>query len=118
LSHLLESLSFRKTGRIVSITATAQYPSGEAVPLLLNYITTPNLLVASAVAASCALPGLMKPVKLQAKSNNGTVHDAYASGVKVLDGSVVSDIPLDQLQLLFHVSRSIVCQVRGIVIFV
>ena len=54
--------SRRDFGRIVNITVS---PGGlNQQPRLLNYLTTPHLLVWSAVLASCSVPGLFPPVEI------------------------------------------------------
>ena len=47
--------AFRKTGRIFCVTLSAT--SKKAPPVLINYITAPNVVIASAVLASAAVPG-------------------------------------------------------------
>lgn len=64
--------AFQRTGRIVNISVVVSRAAGRGhdLPLnslLLNYLVSPNVLLWSAVAASCALPGLMPPVTLMAK---------------------------------------------------
>lgn len=56
--------AFRKTGKHVCIHVSAsRAQSGAGTQrLLLNHISTPHVTISSAVAASCALPGVMKPV--------------------------------------------------------
>jgi hypothetical protein len=79
--------------------------------LLLNYLTAPNVLLWSAVAASCALPGLMRPVTLMAVDHRGRVVPFHTtSSVHSIDGSFAADIPYEQLSLLFHANRIIVSQ--------
>ena len=106
--------AFARTGRAVSITVTARYGGTLAShPVVLNHLTAPRVLIWSAVAASCALPGLMQPVSLLAKGPRGEavpVHDTDA--VAVLDGSMHSDIPGEQLSRIFHVNRFVVSQVN------
>jgi len=106
--------AFRRTGRVVSITVTAKYSgTSQSHAILLNYITAPKVFIWSAVVASCALPGLMTPAALFAKSPSGSVvpvHDEAA--VHILDGSMHSDIPSEQLMRMFHVDRFIVSQVN------
>lgn len=102
--------AFARTNRLVSISVTVGHAGGSR-PLLLNYITAPNVLLWSAVAASCALPGLMVPVTLMAKNHVGQVVPAH-DGAHVLDGSMHSDVPAEQLSLLFRVRRTIVSQVN------
>ena len=87
--------AFRRTGRVVSITVTARYSgTSQSHAILLNYITAPKVFSWSAVVASCALP----------------VHDEAA--VDILDGSMHSDIPSEQLMRMFHVDRFVVSQVN------
>ncbi len=57
--------AFERTGKHVCITVSASRADGSdsggggAQRLLLNHISTPHVTLASAVAASCALPGVM-----------------------------------------------------------
>jgi len=53
---------FTKFGWNLNITVTDF--SMQAAPRLLNYLTTPNVLVWSAVLASCAIPGMFEKVEL------------------------------------------------------
>ncbi|KAA0149270.1 hypothetical protein FNF28_07373 [Cafeteria roenbergensis] len=60
--------AFRRTGRVVSIVITVRYGDGGAShPFLANYLTCPTVFIWSAVAASCALPGLMPAANLVSK---------------------------------------------------
>lgn len=64
--------AFAHTGKHVCITVSASRAgSGTVQRLLLNHISTPHVTLASAVAASCALPGVMKPAKLETKNSAG-----------------------------------------------
>jgi predicted acylesterase/phospholipase RssA len=64
--------AFGRTGKHVCITVSASRAgSGTVQRLLLNHISTPHVTLASAVAASCALPGVMKPAKLESKNSAG-----------------------------------------------
>lgn len=74
--------AFRRTGRVVSIVITVRYgtgPTSAAHPFLVNYITCPNVYVWSAVAASCALPGLMPPASLIARPSLSRAMGAASS---------------------------------------
>ena len=51
--------AYKKTGRILNITVTSSIKHGEAITL--NYITSPNVVIWSAVVASSAIPPLIKP---------------------------------------------------------
>lgn len=103
--------AYERTKKHVCITVTASRTSGgTAQRLLLNHISTPHVTLASAVAASCALPGVMKPAKLQAKNRLGEIEPFEVDGVEWIDGSVQADIPFQRISTLFNVSNYIVCQ--------
>ena len=40
-------------------------------PVLLNYLTAPNVLIWSAIVASCAIPGVFAPTDLLMKTYDG-----------------------------------------------
>lgn len=103
--------AFEKTGKHVCITVSASRASGHtAQRLLLNHISTPHVTIASAVAASCALPGVMAPAKLIAKNSSGTLEPFEVDGVEWIDGSVQADLPFQRISTLFAVSSFIVSQ--------
>lgn len=106
--------AFEKTGKHVCITVSASRASegGTAQRLLLNHISTPQVTLASAVAASCALPGVMAPAKLLAKNSAGTLEPFEVDGVDWIDGSVQADLPFKRISTLFAVSSFIVSQVN------
>lgn len=52
-------------------------------PRLLNYLTAPNALVWSAVAASSAFPGLFPPQHLLARNSNGEMRGRSGLTVQV-----------------------------------
>lgn len=57
--------AFKKTGRTVVITVTSSVQRrrrGKSHTLILNHITSPRVLIWSAVTCSCSLPGLMVSV--------------------------------------------------------
>jgi predicted acylesterase/phospholipase RssA len=65
--------AYEMTKKHVCITVTAsRASSGSGVQrLLLNHISTPTVTLASAVAASCAVPGIFLPAKLMIKDSRG-----------------------------------------------
>jgi len=66
--------------------------------LLLNHISTPHVILASAVAASCALPGVMTPAKLETKKNSEGQQELFeVDKVKWIDGSVQADLPFKRI---------------------
>jgi predicted acylesterase/phospholipase RssA len=103
--------AFKKTGKQVCITVSAsRAETGGAQRLLLNHISTPHVTLASAVAASCALPGVMAPAKLRTKNSEGQQELFEVDGVEWIDGSVQADLPFKRISTLFNVSSYIVCQ--------
>ena len=87
--------AFRKTGRVFCVTLSAS--SKKAPPVLINYITAPNVVIASAVLASAAVPGFIDAMRLQVKDENGVVSDQAKCGEEYRDGSIDSDIPTNGL---------------------
>lgn len=81
--------AFNRTGRIVNICVTTSSASGrtKGSSLLLNHLTTPHVLISSAVVTSCALPGLMVPVELMTKTASGVIQP-YLQNSKFVDGSL------------------------------
>lgn len=103
--------AFNRTGRFVSVVVTPSYRArGEA--LVLNWVTTPDVLIWSAVAASCSLPGLLPPCELFAKGMDGAPMSYCPIGLKWIDGSLSQDIPIKELGSLFNVKQIIASQVN------
>ena len=98
----------------VSRQATAGSGSGGPTKLLLNHISTPHVLIRSAVATSCALPGIMRPNDLLTKTAEGEIIPFHVDGegVQFIDGSVQADVPFRRMSALFSVSNFIVSQVN------
>merc|ERR1712228_259739 len=59
--------SLRHVNISVSYSTKNKGNKSHAHHILLNHITSPNVYIWSAITASCALPGLMKPQQLWAK---------------------------------------------------
>ena len=80
------------TGKHVCITVSASRASGGSgvQRLLLNHISTPNVTLASSVAASCAVPGVMAPAKLMIKDSRGKQVPFEVDGVEWIDGECFS----------------------------
>jgi TAG lipase / steryl ester hydrolase / phospholipase A2 / LPA acyltransferase len=102
--------AYEKTKRILNITVSST--SEHEMPRLLNYLTSPNVLIWSAATASCALAFLYEPVCLMAKDEDGKVVPYHPSGLKWTDGSVETDLPMQRLSELFNINHFIVSQVN------
>lgn len=106
--------AFHRTGRIVNITVSpaGAGSGGNDFPMLLNYLTAPQVLLWSASVASCAIPGVFAPVELLAKDKLGNLVPYYPEGMKWADGSVEADLPMQRLAELFNVNNFVVSQVN------
>ena len=99
---------FQKNGWNLNITVTDF--SVNSAPRLLNYLTAPNVVVWSAVLASCAIPGMYAKVELMQKLSDGSIiqYDPSTHRMSFVDGSVASDLPMQRLTELFNVNTFIV----------
>lgn len=124
LRHLTSNLTFQEaydlTGRILGITVCS--PRKHEPPRCLNYLTSPHVVIWSAVTASCAFPGLFEAQELMAKDRFGNIvpfHAPFLEGPEKdsgggarrwRDGSLEMDLPMMQLKELFNVNHFIVSQ--------
>lgn len=124
LRHLTNNLTFQEaydmTGRILGITVCS--PRKHEPPRCLNYLTSPHVVIWSAVTASCAFPGLYEAQELMAKNRFGEIvpyhppfhlgldEDSGFSSRRWRDGSLEIDLPMMQLKELFNVNHFIVSQ--------
>ncbi|KAI3667312.1 hypothetical protein L6452_42365 [Arctium lappa] len=125
LRNLTNNLTFQEaydmTGRVLGITVCS--PRKHEPPRCLNYLTSPHVVIWSAVTASCAFPGLFEAQELMAKDRGGEIvpyhppfhwgPDEASGGTSVRrwrDGSLEIDLPMIQLKELFNVNHFIVSQ--------
>lgn len=99
--------AFQRTGRSINISVSPIQENQKA-RLLCGY-TSPYLLVWSAVLASAAVPGIFSPVTLMKKDRSGNPMP-YMPRLQFVDGSVVSDLPVERLMHLHDVNFTIVSQ--------
>lgn len=102
--------AYNRTRRILNIAVSSN--KAYQMPSLLNYITAPNVVIWSAVVASCALPAFYKSGKLQAKDPNGQIVPWNRTDESWIDGSVENDLPMKRVAQLFNVNHFIVSQVN------
>jgi TAG lipase/steryl ester hydrolase/phospholipase A2/LPA acyltransferase len=123
LRELTQNMTFQEaydlTGRVLGISVCS--PRRHEPPRCLNYLTSPHVVIWSAVTASCAFPGLFEAQELMAKDRHGQLVP-YHTPVQVgreeqgvgtrqwRDGSLESDLPMIQLKELFNVNHFIVSQ--------
>ncbi|KAI8067428.1 acyl transferase/acyl hydrolase/lysophospholipase [Thamnidium elegans] len=106
--------AFNRTRFILNITVSSS--TLYDMPRLLNYLTAPDVLIWSAVAASCSVPVFYGSTPLFSKDKNGNVAPWNPSDQLYIDGSVENDLPMNKLSELFNVNHFIVCQVNPHVI--
>jgi TAG lipase/steryl ester hydrolase/phospholipase A2/LPA acyltransferase len=105
--------AFAKTGRAMNVSvAPAEM---HQTSRLLNAITSPNVLMRSAVMASAAVPGVFPPVTLLALDSHGE-RQGYLPSRKWVDGSVSDDLPAKRLARLYGVNHYVVSQTNPHVI--
>jgi TAG lipase/steryl ester hydrolase/phospholipase A2/LPA acyltransferase len=101
--------AFDRTGRILNITVSS--PSGTDSPRLLNYLTSPHVLIWSAALASSSLPGVFEANRLIVKDADGTEHYESTSAMAFQDGSMTADLPMQQLSEMFNINHFLISQV-------
>ena len=101
--------AYARTGRSLNISVTASGRGGED-PLLLNRVNTPNVVIASAVLASCALPLLLKPCTLLSKDPITKKITVSNDSEKYVDGSFEQDLPIQALRSGFNAKWFVVSQ--------
>ncbi len=102
--------AYERTGRTLVITATSTHQ--HEPPLMLSRLTTPRVLVSSAIVASASVPGLLPLATLKEKAPDGTVRECKAPFRDLRDGSFKSDIPMSELAFYCNVNYFIVSQVN------
>jgi predicted acylesterase/phospholipase RssA len=100
--------AYVKTGIIFNVTVSGY--NEHDCSRLLNYLTSPHVLVWSAVLASCAIPCVFEAVELMCKDHLGQIVPYHPSGLKFIDGSIKGDLPMAKLAELFNVNAFIVSQ--------
>ncbi|WP_020408802.1 DUF3336 domain-containing protein [Hahella ganghwensis] len=99
--------AFQRTGRSVNISVSPVHEHQKS--RLLSRFTSPYLLMWSGALASSAVPAIFPPVRLMKKDEQGN-SVPYMSKLRWVDGSVVSDLPIERLMHLYDVNFSIVSQ--------
>ncbi len=104
--------AFKKTRRILNVSVSSS--TQHEMPRMLNYLTAPNVLIWSAVLASCAVPGAFSSSGLLAKDprSGALLPWHHGDDTRWIDGSVENDIPRARLAEMFNVNHFIVSQVN------
>lgn len=116
IKEWLKELTFReaynKTHRVLNICVSKAH---SAEPQILNYITAPDVLIWSAVCASCAVPGVFPEATIYVKdpiTRKSKAWMEHAVSETFVDGSLDHDIPMRKLQEMFNVSWFMTSQVN------
>ncbi|KAK4162383.1 putative lipase [Cladorrhinum sp. PSN259] len=103
--------AYNRTRRICNICVSSA--SIYELPRLLNYITAPNVMIWSAVAASCSVPLVFQAATLLVKDPVTGAHMPWnPTPQHWIDGSVDNDLPMTRLAEMFNVNHFIVSQVN------
>ncbi|KAK4984410.1 Lipase 5 [Elasticomyces elasticus] len=103
--------AYNRTRRILNICVSTA--SLYELPRLLNYVTSPNVIIWSAVAASCSVPFIFSPAQLLAKDpRTGKEVPWNPTPQHWIDGSVDNDLPMTRLAEMFNVNHFVVSQVN------
>ncbi|CAI2174449.1 6715_t:CDS:10 [Funneliformis geosporum] len=108
----IPDMTFQVREGLLILNITVSSSTVYEMPRLLNYLTAPNVLIWSAVAASCSVPFIYNSAPLMAKDKSGNTIHWNPSGHRWIDGSVENDLPMNKLSELFNVNHFIVCQVN------
>lgn len=110
LGDLTFEEAYAKSGFDINISV-APYDAAQEDARIMNKYTAPDLLVWSAVLASCAVPILFPPVRLTSKRYDG-VHTPYLASIRWVDGSVRNDFPQEKMARLYNINYTIASQVN------
>lgn len=102
--------AYEISGLDINITV-APYNVAQEDARIMNRYTSPDLLVWSAVLASCAVPILFPPVRLTSKRYDN-LHTPYLASTRWVDGSVRSDFPQERMSRLYNLNYTIASQVN------
>lgn len=115
MRNLLGDMTFQeaynRTRRICNICVSSA--SIYELPRLLNYVTAPNVMIWSAVAASCSVPLVFSAAPLLVKNPLTGEQSTWNPNPQMwIDGSVDNDLPMTRLAEMFNVNHFIVSQVN------
>ncbi|KAG0367355.1 hypothetical protein BGZ54_003984 [Gamsiella multidivaricata] len=115
--------AFKRTKRVLNITVPSSRKSEG--PQLLNYITSPNVLIRSAASTSASMLGFSSTADLLAKDKSGNIILWTPSAANYTNpitssffsyGAVSPETPLTRLSELFNVNHFIVSQANPYIV--
>ncbi|ORY43378.1 patatin-domain-containing protein, partial [Rhizoclosmatium globosum] len=102
--HMTFLEAYQRTGRILCISVTPDEKNSVTPSKVLNFLTAPDVVISSAICASCAIPLILPSIKLLCKTELGDLVPYRGSGKLWRDGSIRSDIPdLSRLNVTFQI---------------
>ncbi|CAL9734859.1 triacylglycerol lipase 5 [Monosporozyma servazzii] len=112
LGNLTFQEAYYRTGKILNITVSPASIFEQT--RLLNNLTAPNILIWSAVCASCSVPGIFPATPLYEKDPKTSEIREWLgkTSAKFVDGSVDNDLPIPRLSEMFNIDHIIACQVN------
>ncbi|KAJ3261736.1 hypothetical protein HK103_004687 [Boothiomyces macroporosus] len=102
--------AFLETGMVLNITVTSSRKN--EIPSVLNYLTSPNVLIRSAACASTSMIGLYNSVDLLAKNKDGQIFVWSPTSIKWGNTYADNDSPDQRLAELFNVNHFILSQAQ------
>lgn len=111
--------AFRLTGRVLNIFVYSNTKNER--PFIMNYLTTPSVVIWSAACASCSIPGLYDSVTILSKGEDGTVAPwipafEFEGKWREFPFSSSEDLNLGRLSELFGVNNFVVSHVNSYII--
>ncbi|KAF2212291.1 hypothetical protein CERZMDRAFT_41800, partial [Cercospora zeae-maydis SCOH1-5] len=115
MRNLLGDITFKEAYNLTQMVLNIHVSCKDKhnVPRLLNYITSPHVVIWTAVATSCALPFVFEAPGLKCKNPvTGVIEPWGPLDHKYIDGSIQGDLPSATLERMFNVNNFIACQVN------
>ncbi|USW48395.1 Putative patatin-like phospholipase domain, Acyl transferase/acyl hydrolase/lysophospholipase [Septoria linicola] len=115
MRNLLGDITFKEAYNMTQMVLNIHVSCKDKhnLPRLLNYVTSPNVLIYTAVASSCALPWVFEAPGLKCKNTvTGAIEPWGDLDDKYIDGSIQGDLPSATLERMFNVNNFIACQVN------
>jgi TAG lipase/lysophosphatidylethanolamine acyltransferase len=119
LGNMTFQEAFRLTGRVLNILVYSNTKNER--PFIMNYLTTPNVVIWSAACASCSIPGLYDNVKILSKGEDEIVVPwipafEFEGKWREFPFSTSEDLNLSRLVELFGVNNFIVSHVNSYIV--
>jgi TAG lipase / steryl ester hydrolase / phospholipase A2 / LPA acyltransferase len=99
--------AYEKSGYVLNISVSPT--RSRQKPKILNYLSSPDLLISHSTLVSCAMPVLFEPGMLMAKDKNGK-KVPYLATERWVDGTLGGDLPMARVSRLHNVNHYIVSQ--------